>query len=109
MAALCQRTASSEFGGESFAGHMTASEVVPVANDEDGVRGGRGQEPGGNGVLVLAAGGAECAEGGGVGAAFGGEVAAEAEHVRPGGQAEAVEFGDLAEAEAFGDETASVI
>ncbi len=48
--------------------------------------------------------GAEC---GGIGAAFGGEVTAEAEHVRPGGQPHAFESGEFAEADAFGDVTAA--
>ncbi len=36
-------------------------------------------------------------------------MAAEAEHVRPGGEAEVFELGELAEAEAFGDEPAGVV
>ena len=46
-------------------------------------------------ALVGGAVGAECAEGGGVGAALGGEVAAEAEHVRPGGQPQVLQLGEL--------------
>jgi hypothetical protein len=47
-------------------------------------------------------------EGDGVGAALGGEVAAEAEHVRPRGQPQLLELGELAEAEACGDVAAGV-
>src|ERR1019366_6965806 len=60
-------------------------------------------------ALVLATSGAERAEGRGVGAAFGGEVAAEAAHVCPGGQPELFELGELAEAQAFGDEAARML
>ena len=63
------------------------------------------------GGLALVGGtvGAECAEGGGVGAAFGGEVAAEAEHVGPCGQVQVFEFGELGQAQAFGDVAAGVV
>ena len=69
------------------------------------------QEPGGDGALALVSGavGTEGAEGDRVGAALGGEVAAEAEHVRPGGQPQVGELGELAEPEAFGDVTAGVV
>ena len=53
--------------------------------------------------------GAQGAEGDGVGAALAGEVAAEPEHMSPGGQAQVCQFGELAESEAFGDETAGVV
>jgi len=49
---------------------------VPVGDDERGVAVQVGQEPGGDGLLALVGGtvGAQRAEGGGVGAALGGEV-----------------------------------
>jgi hypothetical protein len=53
--------------------------------------------------------GAERAEGDGVGAALGGEVAPESEHVRPRGQAQFLELRELAEAEARGDVTSGVV
>jgi hypothetical protein len=59
-------------------------------------------------ALVLGAFGAQRAEGGGVVAALGGEVAAEAEHVRPRGQPQALESGELADAQACGDQAAGV-
>ena len=82
-----------------------------MSEDQDGVAGGDWQEPGGYGALALVSGtvGAEGAEGGGVGPALGGEVAAEAEHVRPGGQPQVGELGQPAEAEAFGDVAAGVV
>ena len=85
--------------------------VVPVPDDEGGVVGGLGEQPEGDGVsaLVLGAGGAERAEGGGVGAALGREVAAEAEHVRPLPEAQVFELGELAKGEAGGDEAAGVV
>ena len=84
---------------------------MPVSEDEGRVCGRAGQEAGSDGVLalVLSTGSAERAEGRGVGAAFGGEMAAEAEHVRPGGQAELFELGEFAEAQAFGDQAAGVL
>lgn len=90
---------------------MAASGECPVSENERGAVGQGGDETGVYRVLalVVGAGGAECAEGGGVAAALGGEVAAKAEHVCPGGQAEVVEFGQLAEAEAFADEAAGVV
>lgn len=59
-------------------------------------------------ALVLGAFGTQRAEGSGVVAALGREVASEAEHVRPGGQARVFEPGEFAEAQAFGDEPAGV-
>ena len=72
---------------------MASSGEVPVSEDEGGVGGRARQEASSYGALalVLAAGSAERAEGGGVGAAFGREVAAEAEHVRPCAKAELFE------------------
>jgi hypothetical protein len=49
-------------------------------------------------ALVLGAFGAQRAEGGGVAAALGGEMAAEAEHVRPRGQPQVFESGEFAQA-----------
>ena len=65
----------------------------------------------GSGALALIGGpvGAQRAVGDGVAAAFGGEVAAEAEHVRPGGQAQVLELGELAEAQTCGDVAAGVL
>ena len=60
-------------------------------------------------ALVLGAFGAQRAKGGGVVAALGREVTAEAEHVRPGGQAQVFESGEFAEAQACGDEAAGVL
>ena len=60
-------------------------------------------------ALVLGAFGAQRAEGGGVVAALGGEVAAEAEHVRPRGQPEVFESGEFTEAKAGADEAAGVL
>jgi hypothetical protein len=84
---------------------------LPVSDDERVISLGCRPETGLYGVfpLVLDPFGAERAEGGGVGAALGREVAAEAEHVRPGSQAQAAEFGEPAKAEAFGDEAAGVL
>ena len=84
---------------------------APVGEDEDGVAVGYGPVGRCCGVfaLVLARCGAERAEGGGVAAGLGGEVAAEAEHVRPGGQPQVGQVGELAEAQAFGDEAAGVL
>jgi hypothetical protein len=59
-----------------------------MGKDERGVVGFRPEAFGGGVVaLVLGAFGAQRAEGSGVVAALGREVASEAEHVRPGGQA----------------------
>jgi hypothetical protein len=79
-----------------------------VSEDERRVSGRTGEEAGSYGVLalVLATSGAERAQGRGVATALGGEVAAEAEHVCPGGQPELFELGELAEAQAFGDQAA---
>ena len=70
-----------------------------------------GQEPGGDGLFALVGGavGTERAEGGGESAALGREVAGEAEHVRPGGQAQVFQTGELAEPDALGDVTAGVL
>ncbi len=82
-----------------------------MGENEDRVATGVGPESSGYGVLALMSGavGAERAESGGVGTALGREVAAEAEHVRPGGQAQAAESVKLAQADAFGDEAAGVL
>jgi hypothetical protein len=67
---------------------MCSPGEAPAGEDERGVVVEVGQEPGGDGLCALVGGavGAERAEGGGVGAALGREVAGEAEHVRPGGE-----------------------
>jgi hypothetical protein len=78
---------------------VSSSGEVPVSEDERRVCGRTGQESGSYGVLalVLATSGAERAESRGVATALGREVAAEAEHVSPGGQPEVFELGELAE------------
>ena len=83
----------------------------PVGEDQRGVVFRFRPEAAGGGVvaLVLGAFGAQRAEGGGVVAALGGEVAAEAEHVRPGGQPKIGQFGEFAKAQAGGDEAAGVL
>jgi hypothetical protein len=88
-----------------------ASRELPIGDDERCAAIEVRHETGGLGVFALVRGtvGTQCAEGGGVGAALGGEVATEAEHVCPGGQAQVCEFGPLAEADAFGDVTPGVI
>ena len=92
-------------------GGVTPPGELPVSDDERVISFGCGPEAVVYGVfaLVLDPFGAERAEGCGVGAALGGEVAAETEHVSPANQAQAAEFGELAEAEAFGDEAAGVL
>jgi len=84
---------------------------VPVSDDERGIAFQSGYEPGGDGPLALVDGAicAQRAEGDRVGAALGGEVAAEAEHLRPGRQPQVGELGEPAEAEAFADVTAGVV
>jgi hypothetical protein len=69
-----------------------------------------GLQPGGDGVLALMGGpvGAQRSEGDGVAAALGRKVAAEPEHVRPGGQAQVRELRELADAQACGDVAAGV-
>ena len=59
---------------------------LPFGEDERAALGKVGHEPGGYGLFALVDGavGAQGAEGDGVGAALGREVAAEAKHVRPG-------------------------
>jgi hypothetical protein len=74
---------------------------LPAANDEYGVRFG-GQIWLVLFGLVLGAGGAEGAECGGVAAALGGDVAAEAEHVCPGDEAKVFKLREQAEPEALG-------
>jgi len=90
---------------------MSASGVVPVGDDERDARVEVGLQPGGDGVIALMGGpvGAQRAEGNGVGAALGGEVTAEAEHVRPRGQSQSLELGELAESEAFSDVAAGMV
>src|SRR5258707_1489950 len=90
---------------------MTPPGELPVSDDERVISLRCGPETVVHGVfpLVLDPLGAERTKGCGVGAAFGREVAAEAEHVRPGSQAQAAEFGEPAEAEAFGDKPAGVV
>src|SRR5262245_12152414 len=82
----------------------------PVGHDERGVVVGYRPETLGGGVvaLMLGAFGAQRAEGGGVVAALGREVAAEAEHVRPRDQPQVFESGEFAQAQAGGDEAAGV-
>ncbi len=67
-------------------------------------------ESGGDGELTLVGGpvGSERAEGDGVAAALGGEVAAEPEHVRPGGQPHFLDLRDLAQAQACGNMASGV-
>jgi hypothetical protein len=83
----------------------------PVGKDQRGVVLGCGPEAvvGGVVALVLGAFGAQRAEGGGVVAALGGEVAAEAEHVRPRGQPQIGQSRESAKAQADGDEAAGVL
>src|SRR5690348_7409626 len=79
-----------DLGGEEFfAGAVAAAEVGPRGGGDEGgglvVDGEASPDAGGFGLGSApgAAYVAECAEGGRVGARFGGEVAAEAEHVGP--------------------------
>jgi hypothetical protein len=90
---------------------VTSPSEVPLGEDERAVRRKVGHEPGGYGLFALVGGavGAQGAEGDGVGAALGREVAAEAEHVRPGREPQPFQARELAEAEAFGDEAAGVV
>ena len=93
-------------------GELVASPgELPLGQDERAVRRKVGHEPGGYGLFALVGGavGAQSAEGDGVGAALGREVAAESEHVRPGRKPQAFQARELAEAEAFGDEAAGVV
>ena len=98
-------------GQRGYEWRVSAPSEGPVSEDQGGVAAGGWQEPGGYGALALVSGtiGAEGAEGDRVGPALGGEVAAEAEHVRPGQQSQVGELGELAEAEAFGDVAAGVV
>jgi len=84
---------------------------VPVIDDQRGIAVDVGQQSGGYGGFTLVGGalGAERAHGGGVSAALGRKVAAEAEHVRPGDQSQVGELGKPAEAQAFGDVAAGVV
>ena len=84
---------------------------VPVIDDERGIAVDVGQQSAGYGGFALVSGtlGAERTHGGGVSAALGRKVAAEAEHVCPGGQSQVGELGKPAEAEAFGDVAAGVV
>src|SRR5262249_52867759 len=83
--------------GRCGGGWAALSGESPVGEDQRGVVVGCGPEAFGGGVvaLVLGAFGAQRAEGGGVVAALGRKVAAEAEHVRPGGQPQAFEPGEF--------------
>src|SRR5262245_35440201 len=76
-------------------GWLALSGESPVGEDQRGVVFRLGPEAVGGGVvaLVLGAFGTQRAEGSGVVAALGREVAAEAEHVRPGGQPQVFEPG----------------
>src|SRR6185437_2396837 len=89
--------------------HIGAARVSPVVDDQH-VRGvGECERVR---VLFRVEVGAflsECAEGGGVGAGFGGEVAAEAEHVRPLAQPQGLEFGDSSELPAGVDQMSGVV
>jgi hypothetical protein len=88
---------------------VSASGEVPVIEDERGIAVDVGHQSGGLGLFALVGGavGAQAAQGDGVGAALGAEVAAKAEHVRPCGKPQVVEPGQLAAAEAFGDMAAA--
>ena len=90
---------------------MASPGEVPLGEDERAVRRKVGHEPGGYGLFALIGGAvsAQGAEGDGVGAALGREVATEAEHVRPGRKPQPFQARELAEAEAFGDEAAGVL
>jgi hypothetical protein len=93
-------------------GELVASPgEVPLGEEERAVRRKVGHLPGGYGLFALVGGavGAQGAEGDGVGAALGREVAAEAEHARPGREPQPFQARELAEAEAFGDEAAGVV
>ena len=64
---------------------VATSGEVPVIDDQRGIAVDVGQQSGGYGGFTLVSGtlGAKRSHCGGVGAALGGKVAAEAEHVRP--------------------------
>lgn len=101
---------SGDGGGEDgFAGGVAVAGVLPVGEDEHGVRLGVVDAEGGVSLCgaVVGAGLAEGAEGGGVAAGLGGEVAAEAKHVSPGPQPP-VRVGAVQVA-ACGDESAGVV
>jgi hypothetical protein len=89
---------------------LPSTSEMPVSDDERGVISSRPQS-GGDSALALVGStvGAQRAEGDRVGAALGGEVAAEAEHVCPGRQSQVGELGEPAEAQAFGDVAAGVV
>src|SRR5208282_714530 len=90
---------------------LPASGEVPVGEDDGGVAVEVGPEPGSDGLFPLMGGavGTERAKGGRVGAALGGEVAAEAEHVCPGRQTQVFKPWEFAEPDAFGDVAAGVL
>lgn len=101
---------SGDGGGEDgFAGGVAVAGVLPVGEDEDGVRLAVVQGEGGVflGGAVVGACLTQGAEGGGVAAGLGGEVAAEAKHVSPGPQPP-VRVGAVQVA-ACGDESAGVV
>src|SRR6266480_5652520 len=89
---------------ERVTGGAPASPVPPQVGDSDD---GLVAAVAGERVLAAAPvppGGPECAHGGGVAAALGGEVTAVAEHVRPPAQRLEVLVGMAAELEAGGDQ-----
>ena len=90
---------------------MLAPGKVPVGDNERRLAVQVGQEPSGDGLLTLVGGtvGTERAEGGRVGAALGGEVPGEAEHVRPRRQPQVFQAGEFVEPDAFGNVTACVL
>src|SRR5690606_29630421 len=95
------------FGEPGFGVGEAGSGVDPVREDEGRVRVGlvRCQ---GLCAAPFGAGVAEGAEGGGVAARLGGEVAAEAEHVGPGPQAEVFEVLTRAEGPGGADKSAGM-
>jgi cystathionine beta-lyase family protein involved in aluminum resistance len=90
---------------------VTLARVLPFADDEDGVFVEEREASGGDVVVagVMFSVGVDVAEGGGVVAGAGGEVAAEAEHVGPVGETEFSQVGLDAELYAGGDEAAGVV
>jgi len=84
---------------------------MPIGDDKRGIAAHAGKEPGSNGLLTPMGGavGPKHTEGGGIGAALGGEVPGEAEHVCPRGQAQGLQPGDLAEPDAFSDMSAGML
>ncbi len=99
-------------GEPGFVAGESGSGVVPAGEDEGGGRGGVGVFAAcecGLEALPFGAGLAEGAQGGGVAAGLGGEVAPEAEHVCPGAEAEVGEVGAGAEVPAGADEAAGVV